>query len=83
MTKMNKFIIRNDAEKPVILNVEPEGAFYHLDVGDEVSVTDLYDAYPVNLRISFSAAGEPIVSIWPGDGKVRVEKDGNDLLDLV
>ena len=30
-----------------------------------------------------SDKGDPIVSIWPGDGEVRVEKEGIDVLELI
>ena len=30
-----------------------------------------------------SDQGDTIVSVWPGDGEVRVEKDGVDVFDLI
>ena len=38
---------------------------------------------PLTLKISNSGKGETIISIWPGDGAVRIEKDGEDVLDLI
>ena len=83
MPKENRFLIHNVDRKPVILNIEPEGAFFQLDGGNAVSVVDLYDKSPVSLKISHSELGDLIISIWPGDGNVKVEKDGLDVLDLI
>jgi hypothetical protein len=83
VAKENTFVIHNDDGRPLILNIEPEGAFFRLDAENEVSVVDLYDASPVTLKFSRSEDGDPIISIWPGDGEVKVEKGGVDVLDLV
>ena len=60
---------------------QPEGAFVPLGNGEEVSVIDVYATHPVTLALGQSDQGEPIVSFWPGDGVVRVEKGGVDVLD--
>jgi hypothetical protein len=83
MTHRNHFVIRNDFSRPLTLNVEPEGVFFRLDKGEEVSVTDVFKKAPVTLRLANSDKGDPIISIWPGDGEVRVEKDGIDVFDLI
>lgn len=83
MAKQSRFVIHNDDGEPMILNIEPEGAFFRLDAGKFVSVLDLYDASPVTLKLSRSEDGAPIISIWPGDGEVKVEQDGLDVLDLM
>ncbi len=81
MTSQSKFVIQNDLGRPMILNIEPEGAFFQLDEGQEVLVTDVYGKAPVTLKITGEAGSDPILSIWPGDGEVTVEKDGIDLLE--
>ena len=78
MSKGNRFLIRNDLPGCFTLNVEPEGAFVSVAHGEEVSVTDQFSEYPVTITLSASAQGEPIVSIWPGDGEVKIEKNGMD-----
>jgi hypothetical protein len=83
MTYQNRFVLRNDLAKPLTLNIEPEGAFFPLEQGESVSVIDVYTVAPVTVKFSNSDKGDPIVSIWPGDGDVRVEKEGVDLLDLI
>ncbi len=83
MAQHNHFIIRNDLFQTLTLNLEPEGAFFPLARGEEVSVTDLFTAAPVTVKLTASAQGEPILSLWPGDGEVRVEKDGVDVFDLI
>ncbi|HWE40738.1 MAG TPA: hypothetical protein VG406_29630 [Isosphaeraceae bacterium] len=82
MSRRGQFLIRNDLSRLLILNIEPEGAFVPLAEGEEVSVIDDDEAEPVTVKLSNSARGEPILSIWPGDGDVRVEKDGVNVLDL-
>jgi hypothetical protein len=77
------FVIRNDLSTSLLLNMEPEGAFFALGRGEEVSVSDVFTTAPVTLKLTNSDGGEPILSIWPGDGEVRVEKNGVDVLDLL
>jgi len=79
----NHFVIRNNWSESLTLCIEPEGAFYSLKKGEEVFVIDHFTSSPVTLTMSGSDDGDPILSIWPGDGDVRVEKDGVDLLDLL
>jgi hypothetical protein len=83
MAHHNHFVIRNDLSKSLTLAIEPEGAFFSLSKGEEVSVFDVFTAAPVTVKFTNSDKGEPILSIWPGDGDVRVEKDGVDVLDLL
>jgi hypothetical protein len=83
MVHHNRFIIRNDLPGSLTLNIEPEGAFFPLVRGEEVSVSDEFTTAPVTVKLTASAKGEPILSIWPGDGEVRVEKDGVDVFDLI
>jgi len=83
MARHNRFIIRNDLPGSLRLNIEPEGALFPLGRGEEVSVTDVFTTAPVTVKLTASAQGEPIVSIWPGDGEVRVEKEGVDVFDLI
>ncbi len=83
MPHQNRFVLRNDWSRTLILNIEPEGAFFPLKIGEEVSVTDVFRKNPVTLKLSHSEAGDPIISLWPGDGEVRVEQGGADVLNLL
>ena len=83
MAHHNHFVIRNDLSKFLTLNIEPEGAFFPLGKGEEVSVTDVFTTAPVTVELTNSDNGDPIVSIWPGDGEGRVQKDGVDVFDLI
>ncbi|HET6883977.1 MAG TPA: hypothetical protein VFI31_27740 [Pirellulales bacterium] len=82
MSHQNQFSIRNDFSQPLTVNVEPEGVFYCLDRGEEVSVKEAFTVEPLSIKIASSDKGDPVISIWPGDGDVRVEKNGADVLDL-
>ncbi len=83
MAQHNFFQIRNGFSKPLTLNIEPEGAFFPLAQGEQVSITEVYTRTPSVIKWSESAHGDAIVSIWPGDGEVKVEKDGIDVLELI
>jgi hypothetical protein len=83
MRRENQFTIENRLDRPMVLNIEPEGAFFPLAHGDEVKVFDSFDSAPVTVRLDHTETGEPVVSIWPGDGDVRIEKGGIDVLELI
>jgi hypothetical protein len=83
MAHHSHFVIRNNLSKPLTLNIEPEGAFFPLNKGEEVSVTDVFTVAPVTLLFTNSDKEDTIVSLWPGDGELRVEKDGVDVFDLL
>lgn len=79
----SRFVIRNGFAEHVLLNIEPEGAILPLGSGEEVPVIDRFVSEPVTITCSKSDDGCLIISIWPGDGEVRVERDGVDVLDLM
>jgi hypothetical protein len=83
MTRLNQFVISNDHVTPLILIVEPEATELALAKDEHVVVKDAFKKEPVTIQFSKSQTGEPIVSIWPGDGELTVEKDGVDVLELV
>ena len=76
MAHHNHFVIRNDFSTSLILNIEPEGAFFPLGKGEEVSVSEVFTTVPVTVKLTTSAKGDLIASIWPGDGEVSVKKNG-------
>jgi hypothetical protein len=82
MTKHSRFVIQNDLSGPVILNVEPECVHFSLAAGEKVTVQDTFEKEPVTLKVE-SESGDTIISVWPGDGDVWVEKDGVDIFDLI
>lgn len=83
MAHRNHFLIRNNSPATLTLNIEPEGAFFLLQQGEEVCVFDQFKSTPVSLNWTTSDQGAPLVSLWPGDGEIRVEKDGIDVFDLL
>jgi hypothetical protein len=74
-------VIHNDLPGPATVNVEPEGVFLSLGSGEEVAVVDEYTSHPVTVRLGETAGGAPVISIWPGDGEVRVERGGVNVLE--
>ena len=83
MAHHNQFVIRNDLARLLILNIEPEGAFFPLGIGEEVSVCDVFTSAPVTVKLTNSETGDPILTLWPGDGEVTVQQNGVDVLDLL
>ena len=83
MAHQNRFVLRNELSPALMLNIEPEGAFFPLGKGEEVTVFEVFTTAPVTVKLTSSDRGDPILSIWPGDGEVRVEKDGMDVLNLL
>jgi hypothetical protein len=82
MINYSRFVIQNDLPGPAIVNIEPECVQISLPPGERVTVRDAFDKEPVTLKVE-SDRGETIISVWPGDGAVRVEKDGVDVFDLI
>jgi hypothetical protein len=82
MNNHSRFVIQNDLSGPAIVNIEPECVEISLYPGEKVTVHDAFDREPVTLKVE-SDNGETIISVWPGDGQVKVEKDGVDVFDLI
>lgn len=83
MRCLSRFALRNELADPVFLHIEPEGVCLALGSEEEVSVIDEFVSQPVTVKCSKSEDGQLIISIWPGDGEVRIEKEGVDILDLL
>ncbi|WP_459554718.1 hypothetical protein [Lacunimicrobium album] len=82
MAQFNRFVVRNDFAGLLLLSIEPEGAMVSLSEGEEVRVNDEFENEPVTLNVSMDQSGSPVIAVWPGDGSVRVEKGGVNVLDL-
>jgi len=83
MIHRNHFVIHNATEKTFSLFIEPEGVSFALQCDQTVTIRDDFFNVPVTLRIGSDSDGNSILSIWPGDGRVTVEKDGIDVLDML
>lgn len=81
MSHQNQFVIQNGGSRPIIVNIEPECCHVSLANGEKVTVRESFDKEPLTLRVE-SDQGDTVISVWPGDGDVRVEKDGVDVLDV-
>jgi hypothetical protein len=82
MQRNSKFFLRNELERAVAIHIEPEGVVYPLASGQELAIEDCYDSHPVTLTMGSDHEGRPALSVWPGDGNVRVESGGVDVLEL-
>ena len=81
MSRQSRFVIQNGLSGSIIVNIEPECVHVSLSPGEHVIVEDVFENEPVTLKVD-SDNGDIIISVWPGDGDVRVEKDGVDGLGL-
>ena len=70
------FTIDNDSTRPFSIHVEPEGFVVILQPGEHVTVRDEYDKFCLTVRMGIDDRGATVLSIWPGDGFVGVERDG-------
>jgi hypothetical protein len=66
----------------LLLSIEPEAILLPLEKDEEVTVHDPFIEKPVTITVTSTGSGETVLSIWPGDGVVRVCKDGVDVFDL-
>jgi hypothetical protein len=83
MNMRSSFRIYNDFSLPITLYIEPEGAPFSLDPKQEVWVTDVFTKHPVTVKLWVCDDGNPVISIWPGDGEITVEKDGINVFELM
>lgn len=81
MANASIFIIDNDSGADFDVYIEPECIVVHLKHGDCLTVRDHYSASPVTVRIGKDRTGQAVISLWPGDGDVVVEKNGANVLD--
>lgn len=82
MTNRSRFVIQNDTPSALTVNIEPECVQVPLTLGETLTVQDTFENDPVTLKVE-SNNGETIISVWPGDGEVRIEKDGVDICEIV
>jgi len=70
------FLLQNDLATKLILSFEPEADEYRLSPGEKVVIYQSYRMHPVTVKLEMLKDGEVAAVIWPGDGTIRVEKDG-------
>jgi hypothetical protein len=78
----SRFVIENDQTTELIVVAEPEACEVRLSKDEQVMITDNFDQAPVTIRVTTSPSGEPVLSVWPGDGDVKIEKNGIDIFDI-
>lgn len=79
----NNFVFQNKTGQKLLLSIEPEGVLYALANDEKVSIRDEFVEKPVTLTATRGDGNEVIISIWPGDGELSVEKDGQNVLELI
>jgi len=81
MASETVFLVENDTDEDFDIYVEPECFLVRLEHGERVTVRDSYESAPVTVRIGKGESGERVLSLWPGDGDVVVEKNGINVMD--
>ncbi len=82
MSNVNKFLIDNDTDDDFAVHVEPECFIVQLKKGECLTVREKYSTAPMTLRIGKDEHNRTVISIWPGDGDVVVERNGVNVMDL-
>ena len=81
MPNKNNFLIDNDTGDDFAVHVEPECFVVHLKHGECLTVMETYSIAPITLRIGKDETNRTVISIWPGDGDVVVERNGVNVMD--
>ena len=75
-----RFQIRADVPSGRMMIVsEPEGGVIYVHDGETIVIiedTDNTGDSPLTLVPSVDDDGTPVISVWPGNGDIRFEKDG-------
>lgn len=82
MSNANEFLIDNDTGDDFAVHIEPECFVVQLKQGECLTVRDKYSIAPVTLRIGRDKLDRTVISIWPGDGDVVVERNGVNVTDV-
>jgi|688.fasta_scaffold1203069_1 hypothetical protein len=82
MSNASQFLIDNDTGHDFAVHIEPECFVVQLKQGDCLTVRETYSVAPVTLRIGKDERDRTVISIWPGDGDVVVERNGVSVMDL-
>lgn len=81
MPNTTEFLIDNDTGEDFAVHIEPECFVVEMRDGDCLTVRDSYSVSPVTVRLGKNQSGRTVVSLWPGDGDVVVEKDGVNVME--
>ena len=78
---MPKIIVTNDAKTSLVFQVEPECHQFSIDPGESVDFNFEYDEDPPELRVG--AVDDPVYgAVFPGDGRFRVVRRGETIIDV-
>ena len=81
MPTTTQFMIENDSDGDFDVYIEPECFVVRMKQGDCLTVRESYSESPVTVRVGKDETGRTVVSLWPGDGDVVVEKDGVNVME--
>lgn len=80
MATTTQFMIDNDSDDDFAVHIEPECFVVRMKQGDCLTVRESYSKSPVTVRVGKDQTGQTVVSLWPGDGEIVVEKDGVNVM---
>lgn len=81
MPTTTQFMIDNDSGDDFDVYIEPECFVVRMKQGDYLTVKESYSESPVTVRVGKDQAGRTVISLWPGDGDVVIEKDGVNVME--
>ena len=81
MPNTTEFLIDNDTGDDFAVHIEPECFVVQMKHGECLTVRDEYSISPVTVRIGKDHRSRTVISLWPGDGDVVVEKNGINVME--
>ena len=76
-----RFDLHNDTSKKVHVVLELAGWMFALEPDQLATVTGEYKKTPITIRLSDHPEGGIYAQLYPGDGKVIVESNGQIVLE--
>lgn len=81
MPNVNRFLIDTMTAEVLEVFVEPECVALHIANGECITVHEKYTTEPVTVRVNKDVNGKLLISLWPGDGDIVVEKNGINVME--
>lgn len=81
MSRKGEFKLRNDSDRSITLQIEPDCWTFELKDGEEVIVEYDWVSEPATFQLTNAKYGGIHGAIVPGDGDITVRRRGVNILD--